>query len=162
MMRKECSAEEARFKAEAYCSASEHCRADVLAKLYQWGAPEDVWEDILKHLEKERYIDESRYAIAYVRDKYRFNQWGRIKITQALRMKQIAAVSIFEALEEIEEDEYLSVLTSLLKKKLRSVKASNDYERNGKLIRFAVSHGYEMNDILLCIRKLGYEVEDSE
>ena len=160
-MRKECSAEEARFKAEAYCSASEHCRVDVLAKLYQWGASEDTWEDILKHLEREKYIDESRYAVAFVRDKFRFNQWGRIKITQALRMKQIAAVSISEALEEIEEDEYLSVLTSLLKKKLRSVKASNDYERNGKLIRFAVSHGYEMDDILLCIRKLGYEVEDS-
>ena len=162
MMRKECSAEEARFKAEAYCSASEHCRADVLAKLYQWGAPEDVWEDILKHLEKERYIDESRYAVAFVRDKYRFNQWGRMKIVQALRVKQIPASCISEALEKIEEGEYLSALSSLLKKKLRSVKASNDYERNGKLIRFAAGHGYEMSDILLCLSKLGYDVEDSE
>ena len=56
MMRKECSMEEARFKAEAFCSASEHCRADVLSKLYQWGAPEESWEGILNHLEKERYI----------------------------------------------------------------------------------------------------------
>lgn len=161
-MKKECSVEEARFKAEAYCSASEHCRADVLEKLYQWGAPEETWRDILGHLEKEKYIDESRYAVAFVRDKYRFNQWGRIKISQALRMKQIPASCISEALEEIEEGEYLSVLTSLLKKKLRSVKASNDYERNGKLIRFAAGHGYEMSDILLCLKKLGYEVEDPE
>ena len=77
-------------------------------------------------------------------------------------MKQIPASCISEALEEIEESEYLSALTSLLKKKLRSVKASNDYERNGKLIRFAAGHGYEMSDILLCLSKLGYDVEDSE
>ena len=162
MMRKECSMEEARFKAEAFCSASEHCRADVLSKLYQWGAPEESWEEILSYLEKEKYIDENRYAIAFVRDKYRFNQWGRIKISQALRMKQISSACISEALEEIEEKEYLSVLTALLKKKLRSVKASNDYERNGKLIRFATGHGYEMNDILLCLKRLGYEVDDTE
>ena len=162
MMKKECSAEEARFKAEAYCSASEHCKADVLGKLYQWGAPEECWEDVLKHLEQEKYIDESRYARAFVRDKYRFNQWGRSKIVQALRVKQIPASCISEALEEIEESEYLSALTSLLKKKLRSVKASNDYERNGKLIRFAAGHGYEMSDILLCLSKLGYDVEDPE
>ena len=134
----------------------------MLEKLYQWGAPEQAWKGILDHLEKEKYIDENRYAVAFVRDKYRFNQWGRIKISQALRMKQISAGCISEALEEVEEGEYLTVLTSLLKKKLRSVKASNDYERNGKLIRFAAGHGYEMSDILLCLKKLGYEVEDSE
>ena len=162
MTRKECSVEEARFKAEAYCSASEHCKADVIAKLYQWGVPEDSWEGVLKHLERERYIDESRYAVAFVRDKYRFNQWGRIKIAQALRMKQIPAATVSQAMEEVDEGEYLSVLTSLLKKKIRSVKASNDYERNGKLIRFAAGHGYEMSDILLCLKSLGYEAEDFE
>ena len=45
---------------------------------------------------------------------------------------------------------------------MRSVKASNDYERNGKLIRFAAGHGYEMSDILLCLKSLGYEAEDFE
>ena len=154
--------EEARFKAEAFCSASEHCRADILSKLYQWGAPEESWEEILSYLEKEKYIDESRYAVAFVRDKYRFNQWGRIKISQALRMKQIPSACISEALEEIEEKEYLSVLTALLKKKLRSVKASNDYERNGKLIRFALSHGYDMGEILRCMKQMGCEDEYME
>lgn len=155
-MKKEISAEEARIKAEAYCSASEHCKSEVLGKLHQWGAPGDAWEDILRHLEEERYIDERRYACAFVRDKYRFNQWGRIKIAQALRMKQVASACISEAMEEIDEADYLSILTSLLKRKARTVKAGNDYERNGKLIRFAAGHGYEMNDILLCLKKMGY------
>ena len=161
-MKKELSAEEARLKAEAYCSLSEHCKSEVLGKLQQWGAPEETWEAILNHLEKERYVDESRYATFFVRDKYRFNQWGRIKIAQSLRMKHIPSACIDEAMEEIDEQEYLNILTSLLKKKVRTIKASSDYERNGKLVRFAASHGYEMGDILLCMKRMGYEDEYME
>ena len=161
-MKKELSAEEARLKAEAYCSLSEHCNSEVLGKLQQWGAPEETWEAILNHLEKERYIDENRYAAFFVRDKYRFNQWGRIKISQALRMKHISSACIDEAMEEIDEQEYLNILTSLLKKKVRSIKASNDYERNGKLVRFAAGHGYEIGDILLCMKRMGYDDEYME
>lgn len=161
-MKKELSAEEARLKAEAYCSLSEHCKSEVLGKLQQWGAPEKTWEAILNHLEKERYVDESRYATFFVRDKYRFNQWGRIKIAQALRMKHIPSACIDEAMEEIDEQEYLNILTSLLKKKVRSIKASNDYERNGKLVRFAAGHGYEIGDILLCMKRMGYDDEYME
>ena len=161
-MKKEMSAEEARLKAEAYCSLSEHCKSEVLGKLQQWGAPEKTWEAILNHLEKERYVDESRYATFFVRDKYRFNQWGRIKIAQAMRMKHIPSACIDEAMEEIDEQEYLNILTSLLKKKVRSIKASNDYERNGKLVRFAAGHGYEIGDILLCMKRMGYDDEYME
>jgi regulatory protein len=161
-MKKELSAEEARLKAEAYCSLSEHCKSEVLGKLQQWGAPEKTWEAILNHLEKERYVDESRYATFFVRDKYRFNQWGRIKIAQALRMKHIPSACIDEAMEEIDEQEYLNILTSLLKKKVRSIKASNDYERNGKLVRYAAGHGYEIGDILLCMKRMGYDDEYME
>lgn len=161
-MKKEMSAEEARLKAEAYCSLSEHCKSEVLGKLQQWGAPEKTWEAILNHLEKERYVDESRYATFFVRDKYRFNQWGRIKIAQALRMKHIPSACIDEAMEEIDEQEYLNILTSLLKKKVRSIKASNDYERNGKLVRFAAGHGYEIGDILLCMKRMGCDDEYME
>ena len=161
-MKKEMSAEEARLKAEAYCSLSEHCKSEVLGKLQQWGAPEETWEAILNHLEKERYVDESRYATFFVRDKYRFNQWGRIKIAQALRMKHIPSACIDEAMEEIDEQEYLNILTSLLKKKVRSIKASNDYERNGKLVRFAAGHGYEIGDILFCMKRMGYDDEYME
>ena len=161
-MKKEMSAEEARLKAEAYCSLSEHCKSEVLGKLQQWGAPEKTWEAILNHLEKERYVDESRYATFFVRDKYRFNQWGRIKIAQAMRMKHIPSACIDEAMEEIDEQEYLNILTSLLKKKVRSIKESNDYERNGKLVRFAAGHGYEIGDILLCMKRMGYDDEYME
>lgn len=158
-MKKECTVEEARLKAEAYCSVAERCTDDVLRKLEQWGVPRSACGKVVDYLVDERYIDEKRYAIAFVRDKYRFNQWGRVKITQALRMKHIASVDISEALEEIDEEEYLSALTSLLEKKRKSVKASNDYERNGKVVRFAMSHGYEMGEILRCMKQMGCEDE---
>lgn len=153
-MKKECTEDEARLKAEAYCAVAERCTDDVVRKLGQWGLPEASHEAIISHLKKERYIDDSRYAVAYVRDKYRFNQWGRIKISQALKMKQIDSRSISLALREIDEEAYLAILTSLLRKKCPSVKADNEYERNGKLIRFAASHGYEMDAILRCMERM--------
>ena len=70
-------------------------------------------------------------------------------------MKHIPSDCISDAMDEIDEEEYLSVLASLLQKKMRSVKAVNDYERNGKLIRFAAGHGYEMDDILQCLKQIG-------
>lgn len=156
-MKKECTVEEARLKAEAYCAMSEHCTDDVCRKLEQWGAPLAAYDSILEHLKKEKYVDDARYAIAFVRDKYRFNQWGRMKIVQALRMKQIASVEINRALEEIDETEYSDILTSVIQRKQPTIKAANDYERRGKLIRFAAGRGYEMEKILQCLERIGYE-----
>ena len=154
-MKKEMSENEARFKAEAYCSMAEHCRVEVMEKLYQWRVS-PVWMDgILNHLEQEGYIDSLRYAKAFVRDKYRFNQWGRIKITQSLRQKHLASTDIVVAMEEIDEEEYFSVLEHLIARKLSSIKAKNSFERNGKLVRFAASRGYEMDEILRCMKRLG-------
>ena len=161
-MKNECTEEEGRIKAEAYCSVAERCVDDVLRKLQQWGVEEDARESIVALLVKERYIDERRYACAFVRDKYRFNQWGRVKISQALRMKRLASDDISAALDEIDEDEYEAVLTSLLQKKSRSIKASNEYERNGKLVRFAASHGYDVGEILRCMKRMGCEDEFME
>ena len=156
-MKKECTVEEARLKAEAYCAMSEHCTDDVCRKLEQWGVPLAEFDSILEHLKKEKYVDDRRYAIAFVRDKYRFNQWGRIKIAQSLRLKQIDSEEIKLAMEEVDEAEYLDILTSVIRRKLPAVKAVNDYERRGKLVRFAVGRGYEVEKILQCLNRIGYE-----
>ena len=87
-MKKECSENEVRNKAEAYCSSVERCVSEVEAKLEQWGADNGIKERVIEHLIKEKYIDQQRYCAAFVRDKYRFNQWGRLKIVQALRLKK--------------------------------------------------------------------------
>lgn len=154
-MKKECTAEQAQYKAEAYCAAAERCEADVRAKLQQWGAPQDCWEEIIRRLFADNYMSSSRYIGTFVREKCLFNKWGKQKIAQALKMKQLPSDLIEEALKEIDREEYADTLLALLRKKMREVKAQSDYERNGKLIRFALGRGYAMPDVLDCLKKLG-------
>lgn len=154
-MKKGCTEEVALAKAEAYCSVAERCKVDVVRKLEIWGAPVASFEKIINHLEEEKYLDEQRYAIAFARDKYRFDQWGRIKIAQGLKMKCISSRTVAIAMGEIDEAEYLSLLITMLEKKLQNIKAASDYERNGKLVRFAVSRGYELDVVFDCMRHLG-------
>ena len=116
-MKGELSENDLRYKAEAYCSSMERCVTDVEAKLSQWGATPEMMEKIVRHLQDERYIDQKRFCSAFVRDKYRFNQWGRVKISQALRMKKIPADVIAEGLEEIDEREYVEILSGLIEQK---------------------------------------------
>lgn len=152
-MKKECSEKEARSKAEAYCSSVERCVSEVEAKLEQWGATPEVAEKVVGYLLKEKYIDPKRYCSAFVRDKYRFNQWGRVKITQALRMKRLSAGDIDMGMQEIDEREYQKILAGMIEQKRKSVKAKTEYERNGKLIRFAMGRGFEMEAILRYIKQ---------
>ena len=158
-MKKELTENEALLKAEAYCSVAEHCRAEVVTKLYQWGVQAASIETVVSRLEKEGFVDNLRDAKAFVRDKYRFNQWGRIKILQALRQKQVSSTDISLAMEEIDEEEYADILDHLLAKKQKTIKAGNAYERNGKLIRFAVGRGYEMNEVLRGMKRIGCDDE---
>ncbi|WP_294586171.1 regulatory protein RecX [uncultured Phocaeicola sp.] len=141
-------------KAEAYCSAAERCPSDVMEKLRKWGASEEMIPVIVAHLEKERYLDASRFCRFFVRDKYRFNQWGRLKIVQALRMKQLDSAHIQEGLEEIDDQEYFQILGRLLKQKARGVKAASAYERNVKLMRFAAGRGFTMDEIQRVVKQV--------
>ena len=108
-------ADEVLYKLAARCSVSELCLSDVEGKLAKYDLPEEEKTRILRHLVEEKYIDDRRYAEAYVRDKYRFNKWGRMKIAQGLRMKGIDKETIATAMEAIDEAEYLDFLRDLLK-----------------------------------------------
>ena len=145
---KEYTEKELRNKAEIYCSSAERCPSDVEAKLEGWGGSPETVASVMAHLYKEKYLDNVRFCKAFVRDKYRFNQWGRMKIQQALKMKGLASEEINEGLAEIDDDEYNEILRKLLSQKARSVKAATEYERNCKLIRFAAGRGFTMQEIL--------------
>jgi regulatory protein len=149
---KELSEAEALGKAAAACSTTEYCRLDMAEKLKRWGQQPPAIERILRRLEAERFMDEERYARAFVRDKYRFAKWGRVKIAGMLRQKAIPQAVIRRALdEEIDETEYRRLLREALLAKQKSIRADSDYERNGKLIRFAMGRGYEPEAIRSCL-----------
>lgn len=134
-------------KIEAYCSKAEHCTSEVVTKLKSWNINERQIAEIAARLCKEKYINDLRYSRCYVKDKFRYNHWGRIKIAQALRVKNINEDDIKEAIEELDQQEYETTLKRLLAQKRKSIKASSDYERNGKLVRFALGRGFEMSII---------------
>lgn len=149
------------YKLAARCSTSEQCLSDVEAKLKRYDLSEEERTRILQHLVEEKYIDDKRYAEAFVRDKYRFNKWGRIKIAQGLRMKGIDNGTVNEAMEVIDEAEYLHILRELIKAKRKSIRGKSDYEVNGKLIRFAIGRGFEFAAIRSCM-DVDENYDDSE
>lgn len=139
------------YKLAARCSVSEQCLSDIESKLAKYDLTDEERTRILRYLTEEKYIDDRRYAEAFVRDKYRFNKWGRIKIAQGLRMKGIDNNTISEAMHCIDEEEYLAILRNLIKAKRKSTHGASEYEINGKLMRFATSRGFEFASIRKCI-----------
>lgn len=134
-------------RAATLCSQSEHCVADITEKLLRWGISREDSNRIVDRLIDEKYIDESRYAIAYVRDKVRFSHWGRVKIKSMLRMLRISEPDISNAFDLFDEDEYLAVLEGVIETKRRSLPEADSYASRVKLIRFALQRGFEMHEI---------------
>ena len=139
------------YKLAAKCSTSEQCLSDIEAILAKYDLPDEEKTRIIRHLVEEKYIDDRRYAEAFVRDKYRFNKWGRIKIAQGLRMKGIDSETISTAMEAIDETEYQNILRDLIRAKRKSTHGKSDYEINGKLVRFATGRGFEYAAIRQCL-----------
>lgn len=142
---------EAFNRMSAYCASAEHCRAEIVEKMQRWGIPYDAVNRVVDRLEDEKYIDEERFCRAFINDKYRFAKWGKVKIGEALQLKKIPRLTYLPFLNEIDQQEYLSILNGLLATKKKSIRAENEYELTGKLIRFALSRGFEMADIRRCI-----------
>ena len=117
---------------------------------------------VMQRLVSERYVDDERYARAFVRDKIRYNKWGRRKVEQALWMKHIDDDIRSRALSEVDDEEYLSVLRPLLKQKRRSIKAASDYELNQKLVKFALGRGFTFDIIRQCIDGDVDEVDEED
>lgn len=147
--------QEAYLALAALCAQAEHCQWEMTEKMRRWELSDEAQARIMERLVKERYIDDERYARAFVKDKVRYNKWGRRKIEQALWQKHIDDDIRQRILDEIDNEEYLSILRPLLQQKRKSTKAQSDYELNQKLIRFALSRGYTYDIIRQCL-----EVED--
>ena len=135
----------------ALCAQAEHCQWEMLEKMRRWELPEEAQARVMQRLVSERYVDDERYAQAFVKDKIRYNKWGRRKVEQALWQKRIDEEIRKRVLDEVDDEEYLSVLRPLLKQKRKSTKAQSDYELNQKLMRFALGRGFTFDIIRQCV-----------
>lgn len=159
-MKKDITEQEAYLQLAALCAQAEHCQQEMRDKMRRWELDETVQNRIISRLVKERYIDDERYARAFVKDKIRYNKWGLRKVQQGLWQKRIDADIQQRVLDEIDDKEYLDVLRPLLKQKRKSIKAANDYELNQKLVRFALGRGFGFDIIRQCLNVDDIDIED--
>lgn len=141
-------------KLAALCSRSEQCSHYCREKLAQWEIPTDATERIIGHLIQEKYINDQRYALFFVKDKYFLNHWGKKKIELHLIRKKISKEHIEMALKEIPDENYSTQLEELLTSKLKKTKAKNLFDLKGKLFRFAAGRGFENDIIFKAIEKI--------
>jgi regulatory protein len=145
----------------SYCSQAERCVQDVEKKLKTNDLTEDEKQKIIERLKQERFIDEKRFSMSFVADKFRLNRWGRIKIGYELKQRGIPPGIYRDAFERIDEQEYLSVLEKLLIGKKRSTKGLPN-EIFQKLYRFASSRGFESHLITNALKRIIKEADDIE
>ena len=130
-------------KCRRYCAYQERSQEDVRKKLAGWEIDDETAEGIIAMLISENFISESRFVNAFVSGKFRILGWGRVKIRHALRFKKIPDRLISEALKTIDSGEYKSVLKKMLEKKNREIREKSILKRKQKLLRFAISRGFE-------------------
>jgi regulatory protein len=130
-------------KAMAQCSRREYCSDDIRNKLSLWGVDNDDIGKILRILISDNFINEPRYATAFVRDKFKYYKWGKVKISAHLRGKKVPQDIISSALDSIDNNLYIKLLRELIEDHRKSVKAKNQYDLKAKLLRYGLSKGFE-------------------
>ena len=143
--------QEALQKLSALCARAEHSSGEMLEKMRRWQLSEDARERVLDRLIDEKFVDDERFARLFVREKIRFDRWGRRKIEQALYQKGVASDISHRVLDEVDDEAYVAELKKLIAAKRRSVQAESEYELRAKLTKYALGRGFGYNVIRQCI-----------
>lgn len=133
----------AQLKAEAFCAYQERSQYEVRGKLIDLGIFGDDLEDIISYLIENNFLNEARFAQAYTQGKLRIKGWGRNKIKQGLQQKGVSGPLIKLALKKIDLDEYSEKLENILFKKCEEHQYKTDYITKNKIIKYALSRGFE-------------------
>ena len=136
---------EATIKLMQFCAYRDRSHKEVEEKLKEMNMIPAAQEQIIIQLMQEDFLNEERFARSFVRGKFRIKKWGRIKIKQELKVREISNPIIKLALTEIEENAYLRTLEELSLKKLKSLKERDSFKKKKKLADFLLQKGYEAN-----------------
>jgi regulatory protein len=142
-------------KMEAFCAYQERSQYEVRGKLIQLGIRNEELEQIIIELIENNYLNESRFAHIYAKGKLRIKGWGKIKISQGLKLKQVSAPIIKKALQALDETEYLEKLREVIAKKERNTSEKVGYQRNYKVVQYALSRGFEQDLIFYVLKDSG-------
>ena len=144
-------------KAQKYCYVQDRCIYDIRKKLTQWLVDPSIHNEVIESLIEDKFIDENRYLRSYVLGKFRNNKWGKNKLRFELKHKGFNGNIIETALLEINEEKYQEVINTLILKKRKSIKDTDEYQIRIKLYRFASSKGFESQHINIAIEELNIE-----
>lgn len=142
MPRQPLSEAQAADKLAALCAASEHCRQEIVDKCKAWGLSPEAADRVAERLVKERFVDDTRFAPLYVRDKARLAGWGPVKVRMQLRAKGIDDQTADDAIAAFDKGEWHEILTRALRQKLRATKKDDPRKLFASLVRFALQRGF--------------------
>ncbi|SMG51586.1 regulatory protein [Marivirga sericea] len=145
---------EGKSRGAKYCAMQERSQQQLRDKLYDWGLHGDEVEEVISWLISEDFINEERFAQSYVRGHFRQKKWGRLKIKQGLEQKKISTYCIKIGMKEIDNEAYQDTINSLLEKKWKTLKESNQYIKKQKAVRYLLQKGYESDLVWEAIKKL--------
>lgn len=148
---------EALKKLMKYCAYQERCQKEVREKLYEIEAPTESIEHIITELISENFLNEERFATSYARGKFYYKQWGKKKIEQELKFRNISTYCINKGFKEIDNNDYIATLSNLCSKKLESLGGSLNINVKNKIQNYLYNKGYESDLIWQCINELENE-----
>jgi regulatory protein len=134
------------IKARTFCNYRERCHKELREKLYNLGLWKRDVDHVIMQMIEENLLNEERYAKSYARGHFYNKKWGKYKITVELRSKQIHDRLIKEALMEIDEDDYQSMIKKLIDRKAKELKGK-PFEKKQKVSRYLMQKGYSYNEI---------------
>ncbi len=153
--------EQAIPKIKQYCAYQERCHIEVREKLYSYGLYKKEVESIISLLIEENFLNEERFAIMYAGGKFRMNYWGKIKIKQALKYKQVSDYCIKKALKEIDETSYQKTFQKLAEQKLKALKSEiNIFAKKRKLQDYLLQKGYESGLVREEVGRIGKKLNN--
>lgn len=152
--KKQWSLQEAKVKVAAYCAYQERCQEEVRTKLAERGIFGTEAEDLIATMISEGFINEERYAQAFVRGKYRLKKWGRNKIINELKSRKISPNCIKSGLKEIDGEEYWGILIHVAEKKWQSLKETDGMKKKFKTHQYLMGRGFEPDLIQMAIEEI--------
>ena len=155
-MRKNYSIEELKTRLKRYCAFQERCHKEVKNKLQQLGAYGDTSDAVISHLIQHDYLNETRFAVLYVRGKFSIKKWGKKRIVNELKLRKITNYNIDKGLKQISEKDYQHTIDTLAQKRWEELKKKKESteKRKKKWVQYLQYRGWENDLIFSALRKL--------
>jgi regulatory protein len=144
-MNEKATIDEAQLKLEYYCSYQERCHQEVVQKLYDLGMKSHEVDAIVVHLLQNNFLNEERFSRSFARGKFRIKHWGKIRIINELKQRQISAPNIKCSLTEISEEEYHDSFDKLAQRHWETIRETNVQKKKKKFCDYLLRKGWESN-----------------